>query len=116
MSTRRFLAVLALLGVTLACNLPEGKPTPTAIGEGKFKTLVNRVTVDPSSGSGSFTPEVTYDAGPSQATDAEKIICYYVTPDGASMGIEYFIPKGSGLRTETLTFNVSTAGGAHGHV
>lgn len=93
---------MTLIGTTLACNFD-----PTF-------TLMKSVAVNPTSGTGSFTLEVTYIAFITAGGHMpEPFICYYVTPAGAMMEIGSFIPPAGKINssattlTETLAFSVS---------
>lgn len=110
MKTRWFLVVMMLIGTTRACNLPGlNLNNPTF-------TEVKSVAVNPSSGTGSFTLEVTYIAFTDGDRLPEWITCYYVTPFGAEIPIGSVIPPADKIdRSETtlagtLALSVSDPG------
>lgn len=113
MKTRRFLFVITLIGITLACKLIP----PQIVGESAYTSpWVDNVAVNPQSGNGSFTLVVTYTANTDGAAFPEPITCYYVTPDGATLPIGSVSPppefrsSGGATLTGTLSLSVSDPG------
>jgi hypothetical protein len=111
MKTRRFLVIMTLIGITLACAFPEYDENAS------FPySKVESVAVNPPSGTGSFTLEVTYKAFSDigRIFDTEPVTCYYVTPDGATMPIGTIDPPsgsyGGLTQIGTLTLSVSGPG------
>ncbi len=110
MKTRSFLVIMTLIGITLACDFPGYDENPDVYSK------VESVEVNPSSGTGSFTLVVTYTAFTERVDvfDTEPITCYYVTPDGATIGIGTIDPPsgsyGGQTQTGTLTLSVSDPG------
>lgn len=109
MQTRWFLVVMTLIGTTLACNYPLNNNNPTI-------TQVISVAVNPPSGTGSFTLEVTYIAFTDDDRLPEPITCYYVTPFGATIPIGSVTPpvwkinRSATTLTGTLAYSVSAPG------
>ena len=107
MKTRRFLFVMALIGIILACDWGP---------QSYSSTNVKSVAVTPPSGPGSFTLEVTYVVFTNRAGHLpEPITCYYVTPAGATVMIGFVNPpeygQGGGTTlTGTLPLSVSDPG------
>lgn len=112
MKIRRFLFVITLIGITLACSLLKHDDEDT---NGTY-TEVESVAVAPPSGSGSFTLVVTYKAFTDYMRESitETITCYYVTSDGAALPIGSVIPPSGSMsgkaQTGTLSLSVSKPG------
>ncbi len=111
MKTLRVFVMLILLAVTLACYA-------TASYKDGADTKIISVSVDPPSGSGTFTLKVSYEAFQRYLTGMlpPSVVCTYTTPDLATMPIGQTNPQVTTENvwlpfTDTFFFNVTQSDG-----
>jgi hypothetical protein len=106
MKKRLAFAAFVLVASMHACNLPHEE----IVNEPDVNvTKVTRVVVTPPSGPGDFKLEVTYESMWIAGRPPGSIICRYITPDGATIGIgriSVFLEHINTHETETHTSSI----------
>jgi len=117
MHKRLISALVLMVIVTLACNI-SNEETYRLSGRDQDNIKVQGVMVTPSSGSGTFTLQVTYEAYREVLNNYAHptVHCMYTAPDGATMKIGNTEPTVKTAKvwipfTETFVFNVQQQGG-----